>query len=76
MKFVSIERKENTDRVIINPEQICSIYEAGGSVLISMSDSEILTTKFSDVEHAVDYINRSAYVALTHRYGEFTVNNA
>ena len=73
MKFVSIERKENTEKVIVNTSQICSIYKQGDTVVLSMSDSEILSTKFSDVEHAVDYLNRAAYVAETHSYGEFNI---
>ena len=76
MKLVSIERKESTDKVVVNAAHICSISKNGLDVVINMSNGTHIATKFSDVDHAVDYINRSAYVANTHRYGEFTVNNA
>ena len=76
MKLVSIERKETTEKVVVNTAHICSISVTGPDVVISLSNGSYINTKFSDVDHAVDYINRSAYVANTHRYGEFTVNNA
>mgnify|MGYP001156787278 CR=1 FL=1 len=76
MKLVSIEKKDSTDRVIVNPSQICSVYMGGSTCVLALTNGQLIETKFSDVNHAVDYINRAAFVAETHNYGEFRINNA
>ena len=48
----------------------------GSQCVIRMTNGQDIETKFSDVDHAVDYINRSAYVADTHRWGEFNIPHA
>lgn len=64
MRLVSIEK--NTGKtVVVNTTNICSIYEDAGTVLLRMSCGHAIATKFTDVEHAVDYIKRAEYVALT-----------
>ena len=63
MRLVSIElRGAEENIVIINPENICSIYRNEGVVNIRMCCGWNVLTKFTDVEHATDYIQR----AVTH----------
>ena len=64
MRLVSIE-KNTGSTVVVNTTNICSIYEDAGTVLLRMSCGHAIATKFTDVEHAVDYIKRAEYVALT-----------
>ena len=61
-KFISIEKKSGGE-VVVNPRQICSVYEDVGTVLLRMSCGHAVATKFTDVAHAVDYIERALYVA-------------
>ena len=62
MRLISIE-KNTGNVVLINANNLCSIYEDAGTVLIRMSCGHAIATKFTDVEHAVDYINRAEYIA-------------
>ena len=64
MRLVSIE-KNTGSTVVVNTVNICSIYEDAGTVLLRMSCGHAIATKFTDVEHAVDYIKRAEYVAMT-----------
>lgn len=66
MRLVSIEMK-HAATVVINTANICSIYEAAqtspdpGTIVIRMVCGHEHTTKFTGVEHAVDYIKRAEY---------------
>ena len=62
MKLVAIEKKTSTEKVIVNTEQICSIFQQGDVVIISTGDDRLLETKFTDIHHAVDFIARSVFV--------------
>ena len=63
MKLVAIEKKSSTDKVLINIDQICSIFTSGGTVVVTTADGRDLETKFTDVHHAVDFVFRSVFVA-------------
>ena len=65
MKLVRIEKKIGTDNIIVNPSQICCIETDDGCVVLRMACGRGIQTKFTDVDHAVDYIQRSAFVAMT-----------
>lgn len=58
MRFIKIETK--TGDVIVNTEQICRIYMQGDLVVLTMGDDAKMETLFTDVDHAVDYIQRAA----------------
>ncbi len=60
MRLISIENKDGTSRTIINTEQICSIFQKGQTVIIATGDDRLLETMFTDVDHAVDYIQRAS----------------
>ena len=62
MRLVSIETSNN-DTVVVNTSHICSIFISGNDVVIRMSCGHGITTKFTDVNHAVDYLKRAEYVA-------------
>ncbi len=64
MRLISIENKDDTNKTIINTSQICSIYTESGVVIISTGDDRSLRTKFTDVDHAVDYIQRASSLSL------------
>ena len=62
MRLISIEKNTGAS-VVINTTNLCSIYEDAGTVLLRMSCGHAIATKFTDVEHAVDYIKRAEYIA-------------
>ena len=64
MRLISIENKDGTDKAVINTDQICSIYSESGVVVITTGDDRSLQTKFTDVDHAVDYIQRASSHSL------------
>ena len=67
MRLISIEHYDGTDKTVINTDQICSIFEELGTVVIATGDDRLLKTKFTDVDHAVDYIQRAASHSLPAR---------
>ncbi|MEE3233436.1 MAG: hypothetical protein VX294_04660 [Candidatus Latescibacterota bacterium] len=66
MRLISIEAREGMETVVVNPDNICSIYQDKGIVNIRMTCGWNLLTKFTDVDHATDYIQR----AVSHTLGE------
>ena len=60
MRLISIEHYNGTDKTVINTDQICSIFEEGGNIVIATGDDRLLKTKFTDIDHAVDYIQRAS----------------
>ena len=63
MRLVSIE-KNTGSLVLVNTSNVCSIYEDAGTVLIRMACGHAIATKFTDVEHAADYLNRSGSISV------------
>ena len=58
MRFIKIETKNGEQ--VVNSEQICRIFKQGDLVVITMGDDVRLETLFTDVQHAVDYIQRAS----------------
>lgn len=59
MRFVKLET--NTGALeFINAEQITSISKETGCVVLTLSDGKIVRTKFLDLDHAVDFIQRAS----------------
>ena len=58
MRFIKIETKNGEQ--VVNSEQICRIFNQGGLVVITTGDDVRLETLFTDVQHAVDYIQRAS----------------
>ena len=67
MRLISIEHHDGTNRTVVNTEQICSIFEEEGTVIIATGDDRLLKTKFTDIDHAVDYIQRASSHSLPAR---------
>ena len=67
MRLISIEHHDRIDKTVINTDQICSIYEELGTVIIATGDDRLLKTKYTDVDHAVDYILRASSHSLKMR---------
>ncbi len=72
MRFISIEDKNSTEKVLVNVSQISSIRAVplGASmghqrvVCVNMACGSSVSTKFTSVEHAIDYIQRARSVSL------------
>ncbi len=64
MRLISIEHHDSITKTVINTDQICSIFEEFGTVIIATGDDRLLKTKFTDVDHAVDYIQRASSHSL------------
>ena len=64
MRFITIETERSGD-VIINPDNITSISRSSNSsVMLSLGGYEVVYTKFTDIEAAVDYIQRAPSVSM------------
>lgn len=57
MRLIKIETKSGD--TVINTAQICRIYMQGDMVVLTMGDDARIETLFTDVAHAVDYIQRA-----------------
>ena len=66
MRLISIEHRDGVENTVINTEQICSIFEEDGIVVITTGDDRELETKFTDVNHAVDFIQRASSYSFSH----------
>ncbi len=65
MRLIAIENDIDTNKVVINAEHICSVYPDGdGVVTITTADGRSVRTKFTTVDHAVDFIQRASSVSL------------
>lgn len=66
MRLISVEEKTGTNKVIINADQISSVFEDVGLVKVRMSCGQLVSTKFTSINSAVDYILRaSSYSYVT-----------
>ena len=63
MRLLNIE-KDVGGHIAINVDNICSIYEDAGTVLLRMACGHAIATKFTDVEYAIDYIQRAPSVSM------------
>ena len=64
MRFITIETDRSGD-VVINPANITSISKSEErNVMLSLGGYEVVYTKFTDIEAAVDYIQRAPSVSM------------
>ena len=63
MRFITIQTKWG-EPVAINVNNIGSIQMGDDSVLIYMCNNKPIVTQFTDIEHAVDFIQRAPSVSL------------
>ena len=64
MRFVSILTKFG-EPVAINVKNITSIRMGNDSVLIYTGGDKPIVTQFTDIEHAVDFVQRAPSVSLS-----------
>jgi len=65
MRIILIEEQYNPYPVHVNVDNISWVGDNGVSVQIGMACGRVVTTKFTDVQHALDYIKRAETIKLT-----------
>lgn len=63
MRFINVKGFHDED-IAINVNNITSIKRSGNYIIIAMS-GDLVTTQFTDIEAAVDYIQRAASMSLS-----------
>mgnify|MGYP001190788084 FL=1 len=63
MRFINIKGFHNED-IAINVSNITSIKESGNYIIILMCGDPPITTQFTDIASAVDYIQRASSMSL------------
>tara|TARA_A100000164_G_scaffold356482_1_gene366124 strand:+ start:744 stop:971 length:228 start_codon:yes stop_codon:yes gene_type:complete len=72
MRFIKIEEYSSTEKVLVNVQHISSIKSLPSTdtigyqriIHINLSDGNSVPTKFTDVESAIDYIQRAPSVSM------------
>ena len=68
MRLIGIECEQtegSADWVVVSSSHIVSVFEFENRVVVSLSDGTTLFTKFTDVNHACDYIQRASSHSFT-----------
>ena len=63
MRMLLITDKDERQR-LINPKHITQIWEDSGSIMITLSCGKNIRTKFTTIDHALDYIQRASSHSL------------
>lgn len=63
MRIISITDKNDKQR-LINPNQITQIWEDTKEIIITLSCGNHIRTKFTTIDHALDYIQRASSHSL------------
>ena len=63
MRILSITDKNDKQR-LINPKQITQIWEDSREIIITLSCGYHIRTKFTTIDHALDYIQRASSHSL------------
>jgi hypothetical protein len=72
MRFISIEDSTSSESVLVNVTQISSIVSipVGATmghkrvICVNLAGGSSVSTKFTSIEHAVDYIQRAPSVSM------------
>ena len=54
----------NDQQRLINPNQITQIWEDSGAIMVTLSCGKHIRTKFTTIDHALDYIQRASSHSL------------
>lgn len=67
MRLISIEKQhaQNGEHAVVNVDNICSLFMDKGVVVVRMACGWGLYSKFTDLGHATDYIQKAATHSLT-----------
>ena len=63
MRMISINDKDEYQR-LINPSQITQIWKDGYHIMITLACGKHIRTKFTTIDHALDYIQRASSHSL------------
>lgn len=63
MRFINIRGFHDED-IAINVNNITSIKRSGNYIIIVMG-SDLITTQFTNIQSAVDYVQRATSISLT-----------
>ena len=64
MRFIYIHTR-NDGRMAINPDAISTIRDHLGTIYIYVSGDKAIETKFTNIQSAVDYIQRAQSISST-----------
>ena len=64
MRFIFIHTR-NDGRMAINPDAISTIRENSGNIYIYVDGDKAIETKFTNIQNAVDYIQRAQSISLS-----------
>jgi GTP cyclohydrolase III len=64
MEFITLDTKFD-DTIAINAFNITSVQVVQGTILIYLGGDNPIPTKFTTIESAVDYIQRTSNISLT-----------
>jgi len=64
MRFIYIHTR-NDGRMAINPDAISTIREHLGNIYIYVDGDKAIETKFTNIQSAVDYIQRAQSISLS-----------
>ena len=59
MRLITIENTTGSTEVV-NVDHIVSIATETSSVIINLSNGGVIRTKFTDIDHATDYVMRAS----------------
>jgi hypothetical protein len=63
MRFINVKGFHDED-IAINVDNVSSIKRSGNYIIIVMG-GDLITTQFTDIQSAVDYIQRAPSISLT-----------
>jgi len=64
MRFIYIHTR-NDGQMAINPDAISTIRETTGVIYIHLGGDKTIATRFTNIQSAVDYIQRGQSISLT-----------
>jgi len=64
MRLITIENTTGSTEVV-NVDHIVSITTETSSVVINLSNGQVVRTKFTDIDHATDYVMRASSHSFT-----------
>jgi len=64
MRMIMIEQAHNPQVIYISPDNVSWVGDTGTHVTIGLVCGKIINTKFTDAQHAIDYIQRATSASL------------
>jgi hypothetical protein len=64
MRFIQIDTKHDGS-IAINTDAVTSVKKGSGIVYIYLSEGKAIATQFTNIQNAVDYIQRAQSISLT-----------